>query len=102
MVFPILGRSLRSSILAQAHDCGSKLLKTVGTVDRDQELMSGEAAKERVTPIRPNPNYLRISVLVTKRKASSNSEGSRDLQIYDVFVANRFHCHPFAWPFHCG
>ena len=44
--------------------------------------MSGEAAKERATPFRPNPNYLRISVLVTKRKASSNSEGSRDLQIY--------------------
>ena len=52
--------------------------------------MSGEAAKERVTPVRPNPNYLRISVLVTKRKASSNSEGSRDLQIYDVFVAIAF------------
>ena len=64
--------------------------------------MSGEAAKERATPFRPNPNYLRISVLVTKRKASSNSEGFRDLQIYHVFVANRFHCHPFAWPFHCG
>ena len=25
-----------------------------------QELMSGEAAKERATPFRPNPNYLRI------------------------------------------
>ena len=51
---------------------------------------------------RPNPNYLRISVLETKKKASPNGEGSRDLQIYNVFVANRFHCHPFAWPFHCG
>ena len=61
-----------------------------------------EAAKERVTPVRPNPNYLRISILATKRKASSNSEGSRDLQIYNVFVANRFHCHPFPWPFHCS
>ena len=61
--------------------------------------MSGEAAKERVTPVRPNPNYLRISVLETKRKVSTNGEGSRDLH---VFVANCFHCHSFAWPFHCG
>ena len=38
--------------------------------------MSGEAAKERATPFRPNPNYLRISVLVTKRKASSNSKSA--------------------------
>ena len=64
--------------------------------------MSGGAAKERVTPVPSNPNYLRISVLETKKKASPNGEGSRDLQIYHVFVANRFHYHPFAWPFHCG
>ena len=34
-----------------------------------------------------------------KKAASPNSEGSQDLQIYHVFVANRFHCHPFAWHF---
>ena len=83
----------------QVESFGSEVSKGI---NYNQELMSGKAAKERVTPVRPNPNYLRISVLVTKRKVSSNSEGSRDLQIYHVFVANRFHCHPFAWPFHCG
>ena len=66
----------------------------------NQELMSGGAAKERVTPV-PS-KYLRISVLETKKNSSPNGEGSRDLQNYHVFVANRFHCHPFAWPFHCG
>ena len=35
-------------------------------------------------------------------KVYPNGEGSRNLQIYHIFVANRFHCHPFAWPFHCG
>ena len=85
--------------------CGRKLKCRAANINMSmyvQELMSGEAAKERVTLVRPNPNYLRISVLETKKKASPNGEGSRDLQIYDVFVANRFHCHPFAWPFHCG
>ena len=38
----------------------------------------------------------------SKKKASPNGEGSHDLQIYHIFVANRFHCHPFTWPFHCG
>jgi len=78
-----------------------------------QELMSGEAAKECVTPV-PSKSKLLMDfrfgsvqcascgASASKKKASPNGEGSRDLQIYHVFVANRFHCHPFAWPFHCG
>jgi len=38
----------------------------------------------------------------SKKKASSNGEGTWALQIYHVFVANHFHCHPCTWPFHCG
>jgi len=82
-----------------------------------QELMSGEATKERVTSgsIQIQITYVfpfwkcamhvmgsGTGASALKNKVSPNGEGSRDLQIYHVFVANRFHCHPFAWPFHCG
>jgi len=84
--------------------------------DCTQELISGEAAKERVTPVPSKSKllmYFRFGSMQCascglqsepplQKKASPNGEGSQDLQIYHIFVANRFHCHPFAWPFHCG
>ena len=69
----------------------------------DQELMSGEVCNSGSIQILITyvfPSWTRASA--SKKKASPNGEGSRDLQIYHNFGANRFHCHPFAWPFHCG
>ena len=79
--------------------------------------MSSKAAQECVNPVPSKSKLLtyfrfwkcamRVMRSATgasalKKKASPNGEGSRDLQIYHAFVANRFHCHRFTWPCHCG
>ena len=55
---PDPGRSLSSSISAQVHDRGSKLLKAVGTADRDRRVKYFEVSSRWQFPL-----YLTLQLL---------------------------------------
>ena len=48
---PDPGRSLSSSISVQARDCGSELLKAVGTADLDRRVKSSEVSSRWQFPL---------------------------------------------------